>query len=228
MINLQRAVFGPSATLTDRERPAIDLCRILTWYRDEEQTTTKEDGKLTSENKAERQLNNSYTHPNCVYITIGIKHGFNALTFARSRGRCWNMVFQCINIRQVPWEVLKTEAFGLGFQHLPLDLANVNAWTFARSLGRCWKPRPSLLMHWKNMFDRYYCIKTENIRYTLSYFLHYFVSPFHRCLANVISTDDARSMAGQYTCRYGSNSVAPVRVSWKLRSRALTARELPC
>ena len=38
------------------------------------------------------------------------------------------MVFQCINIRQVPWEVLKTAAFGLGFQHLPQDLANVNAW----------------------------------------------------------------------------------------------------
>ena len=38
------------------------------------------------------------------------------------------MFFQCINIRQVPWEVLKTEAFGLGFQHLPRDLANVNAW----------------------------------------------------------------------------------------------------
>ena len=38
------------------------------------------------------------------------------------------MVFQCINIRQVPWEVLKTKAFGLDFQHLPRDLANVNAW----------------------------------------------------------------------------------------------------
>ena len=39
------------------------------------------------------------------------------------------MVFQCINIRQVPWEVLKTAAaFGLGFQHLPRYLANVNAW----------------------------------------------------------------------------------------------------
>ena len=38
------------------------------------------------------------------------------------------MVFQCINVRQVPWEVLKTAAFGLGFQHLPRDLANVNAW----------------------------------------------------------------------------------------------------
>ena len=38
------------------------------------------------------------------------------------------MVFQCINIRQVPWEVLKNAAFGLGFQHLPRDLANVNAW----------------------------------------------------------------------------------------------------
>ena len=38
------------------------------------------------------------------------------------------MFFQCINIRQVLWEVLKTEAFGLGFQHLPRDLANINAW----------------------------------------------------------------------------------------------------
>ena len=43
-------------------------------------------------------------------INIGIKHGFS-----------------CINIRQVPWEVLKTEAEGRGFQHLPRDLANVNA-----------------------------------------------------------------------------------------------------
>ena len=43
--------------------------------------------------------------------------------------------------------------------------------TFARSRGRCWKPRPKaavfntsqgtwwMLMHWKTMFDRYYCIK---------------------------------------------------------------------
>ena len=41
---------------------------------------------------------------------MGIKHGFS-----------------CINIRQVPREVLKTEAGGRGFQHLPKDLANVNA-----------------------------------------------------------------------------------------------------
>ena len=27
-------------------------------------------------------------------------------------------VLSCINIRQVPWEVLKTEAEGRGFQHL--------------------------------------------------------------------------------------------------------------
>ena len=53
------------------------------------------------------------------YHNIGIKHGFS-----------------CINIRQAPWEVLKTEApwevlkteaEGRGFQHLPRDLANVNA-----------------------------------------------------------------------------------------------------
>ena len=37
------------------------------------------------------------------------------------------MVFQCFNIRQVPWEVSKIEASGLGFQHLSRKLANVNA-----------------------------------------------------------------------------------------------------
>ena len=47
---------------------------------------------------------------NTVCSNMGIKHGFS-----------------CINIRQVPWEVLKTEAGGRGFQHLPRDLANVNA-----------------------------------------------------------------------------------------------------
>ena len=36
--------------------------------------------------------------------------------------------FSCINIRHVPWEVLKTAACGFRFQHLPRDLANVNAW----------------------------------------------------------------------------------------------------
>ena len=83
-----------------------------------------------------------------------------------------------------------------------------HAITFARSCGRCWKRRPKsavfnasqgtwgMLMHWKTMFDRYYCIKTENICYISRYFLHYFVSPFHRCLANVISTDYARSRTG--------------------------------
>ena len=44
------------------------------------------------------------------FYIIGIKHGFS-----------------CINVRQVPREVLKTEAGGRGFQHLPRDLANVNA-----------------------------------------------------------------------------------------------------
>ena len=48
--------------------------------------------------------------PSLAMVNIGIKH-----------------VFSCINIRQVPREVLKTEAGGRGFQHLPRDLANVNA-----------------------------------------------------------------------------------------------------
>ena len=51
------------------------------------------------------QIMDSYKKHN-----IGIKHGFS-----------------CINVCQVPREVLKTEAEGRGFQHLPRDLANVNA-----------------------------------------------------------------------------------------------------
>ena len=42
-------------------------------------------------------------------LNIGIKHGF-----------------PCINVCQVPREMLKTEAVGRGFQHLPRDRANVN------------------------------------------------------------------------------------------------------
>ena len=34
------------------------------------------------------------------------------------------MILSFINIRKVPWEMLKTE----GFQHLLRDLANVNEW----------------------------------------------------------------------------------------------------
>ena len=91
--------------------------------------------------------------------TIGIKYGFS-----------------CINIRQVPWEVLKTAARGCGFQHLPRDLANVNA---LKNHVR------SLLLH----------KKTENISYISHYSLHYFVLPFHRCLVNAISTNYAHSRA---------------------------------
>ena len=43
------------------------------------------------------------TH-NVANVLIAIEHGFS---------------FQCINIRKVPREVLKTAAGGLGFQHFP-------------------------------------------------------------------------------------------------------------
>ena len=85
-----------------------------------------------------------------------------------------------------------------------------------------------MLMHLKTMFDRYYCIKNENIGYISHYFLHYFVLPFHQCLANAISSDYARSRAGHYTSRDGSNSVTPVQAELKLQSHALTACELLC
>ena len=55
------------------------------------------------------------------------------------------MVFQCINIRQVPWEVLKIAALSLGFQHFARDLTNVNAWktmfdSYIGSVSGQWRP----------------------------------------------------------------------------------------
>ena len=61
------------------------------------------------------------------------------------------MVFQCINIRQLPKEVLKTAASGLGFQHLPRDLANVNAW--------------------KTKFDPYINMTSHESQFEKTYFL---------------------------------------------------------
>ena len=79
------------------------------------------------------------------HTIIGIKHGFS-----------------CINIRQVPREVLKTEAGGRGFQHLPGDLANVNALK---------KHIRSLVSHknWKHLL---------HFALFLALFLFF---PFHRC-----------------------------------------------
>ena len=57
-------------------------------------------------------------------------------------------VFSCINIRQALWEMLKTAASGLGFQHLPQDLVNVNAW--------------------KTMFDPYNILTLKTPRKTAS------------------------------------------------------------
>ena len=48
-------------------------------------------------------------HVTSLFNIIGIKHGF-----------------PCINVCQVPRKMLKTEAAGRGFQHLPGDLAIIN------------------------------------------------------------------------------------------------------
>ena len=115
-------------------------------------------------------------------------------------------------------------AFGFQPHQWNITIERSNKVFHALTFVRTWW----MLMHWKIIFDRYYCIKTGNICYISRYFLYYFVSLFHRCLANVISTDCVPSRAGQYTSRDGSHSVAPVQAYWKLRSRALTARELTC
>ena len=65
------------------------------------------------------------------------------------------MVFKCINIRQVRWEVLKSAAFGLGFQHLPRDVANVNAW---KTMFDPYIPAPHLYTHFTQLDP----LKTED------------------------------------------------------------------
>ena len=113
------------------------------------------------------------------FIYIGIKHGFS-----------------CINIRQVPREVLKTEAEGRGFQHLPRDLANDYALkNHVRSLH--------VLLHknWKHL-------------------LHFALFPALFCFAF-----SPMSREPNFHWLY---MLVTARSYWKLRSRALTARELPC
>ena len=46
------------------------------------------------------------------------------------------------------------------------------------------------------MFDRYYCIKSENICYISRYFLHYFVHLFTDVSWTAISTDYAMLVLG--------------------------------
>ena len=126
-----------------------------------------------------------------VHFIIGIKHGFS-----------------CINIRQVQWEVLKTEAEGRGFQHLPRDLAIVNALK---------NHVQSLLLHknWKHLLH-------------FALFLALFCFAFSPMSRERYFHELCSSQGREYTSRDGSNSVAPVRAYWKWRSRALTARELHC
>ena len=135
------------------------------------------------------------------FVITGIEHGFS-----------------CINICQVPWEVLKTEAEGRGFQHLPRDLANINALkNHVRSL--------LLLKNWKHLLHFALFIY-------LFFFFFFFFALFCFAFSQMFRERNfhglCRSRAGQYTPRNGSKSVAPVRSYWKLRSCALTARELPC
>ena len=85
------------------------------------------------------------------------------------------MVFQCINICQVPWVVLKTAASDLGFQHLPRDLANVNAW---KTLFDPYISRTNLVLSWvehkKSFITSESGLKTEKILKTRNMF----VKPF--------------------------------------------------
>ena len=141
---------------------------------------------------------------------------------------------QCVHKMRLLSCVQLTETFAVirkllqtFFQRVFANSLWKHALTFAMSRGRCWKPRPNVNAL-KRQVRSYYCIKIEIICYISHYLLHYFVSPFHWCLAHAIVSDCTRSRAGHYIFRDGSYSVAPVLAYWKLRNRALTARELPC
>ena len=100
--------------------------------------------------------------------------------------------------------MLKTEARGRGFQHIPRDLSNVNA---LKNHVR------SRLLH---------------INYKhLSHFV-LFLALFWFAFSPMSREHNARSRAGQYTSRDGRNPMALVQSYWKLPSCALTVRELPC
>ena len=129
-------------------------------------------------------------HPFCAwhgsYNNIGIKH-----------------VFSCINVRQVPWEVLKTEAEGL-----PRDLANVNALK---------KHVRSLLLHTNGKHLQHFALFLTLFCFAFSPMSR--ERNFHElCLFWGRTLHISRRQ----------QFVAPVQVYWKLRSCALTALELPC
>ena len=78
------------------------------------------------------------------------------------------------------------------------------------------------------MFDRYYCINVKTFATFRVISCTILFRLFTDVLRTQFSTDYPSSRAGHYTSRGGINSVAPLQVYCKLRSRALTARELPC
>ena len=91
---------------------------------------------------------------------------------------------QIVRNRWLIWNVSIRTCYNIGIKRI------FHALTFARSRGRCWKLRPEaavfntsqgtweMLMHWKTMFDLYYCIKTENILLHFTLFLVLFCFAF--------------------------------------------------
>ena len=93
-------------------RKKVSIVNFIIWAASNEHVFVKEQNVWIHIILHMSKLKVSFGHlfPTEIFYNIGIKHGFS-----------------CINLRQVPREVLKTEAEGRGFQHLPRDLANVNA-----------------------------------------------------------------------------------------------------
>ena len=77
-----------------------------------------------------------------------------------------------------------------------------HALTFAKSRGRCWKPRSEtavfntsqgtlrMLIHWKNMFERYYCVKLK----TFATFRVISCTILFRLITDISRTQFARTM----------------------------------
>ena len=135
----------------------------------DEQTDGRTDERTHGRTHGRPTWNHNSQPLSCDRVWIWIHLGVHNLTLHGQSGKEYykHVVLQVSsrsNNKQGPCNVHRFPVIIIGIKH------GFHALTFARSRGRCWKPRPEaavfntsqgtwrMLMHWKTMFDRYYCI----------------------------------------------------------------------
>ena len=110
---IQALLMQGYATLNMLVPGPQNCCRLVMCIALEPSIVHGNSDRATSgkrQNKIVQKITRNVANVFSFYAVIAIEHGFPMHLHS-----------------QVPWEVLKTAAFGLGFQHLPRDLVNVNA-----------------------------------------------------------------------------------------------------